>query len=126
MAVRKQDLYPLGGSEGLVYDFPVRRAQARARRARAVKLRRRRLLALFVVVVTIALVWAAARPRPYVDGSRPGAPRAVVVDEGQTLWGLSQRYAPLGVDWRDYSDALVEINHLEGAIQAGQRLRLPR
>ena len=122
MAVRKQDFYPLGGSEGLVYDF---RAHARARRARA-QIRRRRLLALSVVVVTIALVWAAARPRPYAAGSRPGAPRAVVVDGGQTLWGLSQRYAPLGVDWRDYSDALVEINHLEGAIQAGQRLRLPR
>jgi nucleoid-associated protein YgaU len=126
MAVRKQDLSPLGGSEGLVYDFPLRRAHARARRARAVQIRRRRLLALSLVVVTIALVWAATRPRPYVAGSRPGAPRAVVVDEGQTLWGLSQRYAPLGVDWRDYSDALVEINHLEGAIQAGQRLRLPR
>jgi nucleoid-associated protein YgaU len=126
MAVRKQDFYPLGESEGLVYDFPLRRAHARARRARAAQIRRRRLLALSVVVVTIALVWAAARPRPYAAGSRPGAPRAVVVDGGQTLWGLSQRYAPLGVDWRDYSDALVEINHLEGAIQAGERLRLPR
>src|ERR687895_968498 len=126
MAVRKQDFYPLGGSEGLVYDFPVRRAHARARRARAAQIRRRRLLALSVVVVTIALVWAAARPRPYAAGSRPGAPGAVVVDEGQTLWGLSQRYAPLGVDWRDYSDALVEINHLQGAIPAGGRLRLPR
>ena len=126
MAVRKQDLSPLEGGEGLVYDFPLRRAESRARRERAAQFRRRRLLALALVVVTIALLWAATRPRPYLAGSRPGAPRAVVVGEGQTLWGLSQRYAPLGVDWRDYSGALVELNHVEGAIQAGQRLRLPR
>src|SRR5918999_3038838 len=126
MAVRKQDFYPLGESEGLVYDFPLRRAHARARRARAAQIRRRRLLALSVVVATIALVWAAARPRPYVAGSRPGAPRAVVVAEGQTLWDLAERFAPLGVDPRDYSDAVAELNDLEGTIQAGQRLRLPR
>jgi hypothetical protein len=126
MAVRKQDLSTLGGSEGLVYDFPLRRARDRARRARAIQVRRRRLIALAAVVVVLALVWAATRPRPYVAGSRPGTPGAVVVAEGQTLWDLSQRYAPLGVDWRDYSDAVVELNRLEGAIQTGQRLRLPR
>lgn len=126
MAVRKQDITIVGGSEGLVYDFPLQRARARARRARAVQIRRRRLLALAAVAVAIVLVWTATRSRPYVAGSRPGAPGAVVIAEGQTLWGLSQRYAPLGVDWRDYSDAVVELNRLEGALQAGQRLRLPR
>jgi hypothetical protein len=50
----------------------------------------------------------------------------VVVPEGQTLWGLSQRYAPLGVDWRAYADAVVDLNDLSGALQAGQRLRLPQ
>jgi LysM domain len=126
MAVRKQDLVIVPGGEGLVYDFPLRRARARARRPQAAQLRRRRLLVVAAVALAVLLVWTATRPRPYVAGSRPGAPNAVVVAEGQTLWGLSQRYAPLGVDWRDYSDAVVELNHLDGAIQAGQRLRLPR
>lgn len=124
MALRRQDLPLL--DRGLVYDFPLARARERARQARRAEIRRRRLAALLALVVAAALVWTATRPRPYVAGSRPGAPRAVVVDEGDTLWSLSQRFAPLGADWRDYSDAVVVLNGLEGAIQAGQRLRLPR
>jgi hypothetical protein len=124
MALRRQDLPR--PDRGLIYDFPLARARERARQARRAEIRRRRLTALLAVVVALALMWTATRPRPYVAGSRPGAPRAVVVDEGETLWSLSQRFAPLGADWRDYSDAVVDLNGLEGALQAGQRLRLPR
>ena len=121
MAVRREEIPFPDRREGQVVDFPsLGPARPRA------EIRRRRLRAILVLVLVVALVWAATRPRPYVAGSRPGAPRTVVVAEGQTLWDLAQRFAPLGVDPRAYSDAVAELNDLEGAIQAGLRLRLTR
>jgi nucleoid-associated protein YgaU len=117
MALRSQELVSATG-EAVVYRLP---APGRLKHAATAAL----APALVLVVLTLVL-WSAMRPQPFTSGSRPGAPPVVVVDEGQTLWDLSQRYAPLGVDWRAYADAVVELNDLPGPLQAGQRLRLPR
>ena len=116
MAVRSHDLDPSLPREAIVYRFPTPRLKAAARTL---------LAPLLVVLVLGLLLWSSLQSHPYTSGSRPGAPQVVVVAEGQTLWGLSQRYAPLGVDWRAYADAVVDLNDLSGALQAGQRLRLP-
>jgi hypothetical protein len=51
----------------------------------------------------------------------------VVVEPGQTLWDLADRYAPEGMDLRAYVDAVVGLNDLDGrAPFAGERLRLPK
>ena len=126
MAVRSEDVPVIEGHAGRVLDFPEPPGSRRVLRPGRAQIRRRRLGVLLSALIVVALVWASTRPRTYVAGSRPGAPRAVVVAEGQTLWDLAERFAPLGVDPRDYSDAVAELNDLEGTIQAGQRLRLPR
>jgi LysM domain len=58
--------------------------------------------------------------------SRPGAPRAVVVRAGDTLWEVAARWAPDGIDRRAYVDALIELNDLSGMPVAGQMILLPR
>ena len=85
--------------------------------------RRRRAGAVFVVLVVIGATLLAGGTAP---ASRPGAPRAVVMDAGGTLWGIAERYAPHGIDKRAYVDAVVELNALTGAPRAGQRIVLPR
>lgn len=98
---------------------PARRTEG----PRAVVRRRRAGGALLAAVLAASLL--AASPRGAALASRPGAPAAVVLKPGDTLWGLAERYAPTGVDPRAYVDALIEINHLQGVPQAGQRVRLP-
>jgi nucleoid-associated protein YgaU len=117
MALRSHDLVsPV--EEAVVYKFP---APGRLKHAAT-----RMLAPVLVAVVLALLLWSSTRPQRFTGGSRPGAPAVVVVDEGQTLWELSQRYAPLGVDWRAYADAVVDLNDFDGPLQVGQRLRLPR
>jgi LysM domain len=105
---------------------PVRRQSAaagrRVRRRKKAVLRRRVALALIcIVIVVLTLLGGGTAP-----ASRPGAPRAVVVQGGQTLWALSARYAPDGIDVRAYIDAVIALNDLSGPPVVGQRLRLPR
>jgi hypothetical protein len=118
MALRSDDLVsPI--EEAVVYRLPASAGRLRNAAARV-------LAPVLVVVVLALLLWSSTRPQPFTTGSRPGAPAVVVVNEGQTLWELAQRYAPLGVDWRAYADAVVDLNGLEGPLQVGERLRLPR
>ena len=119
MALREHDLTE---PWAVLYRFPVERAGARVRRS-AMLARRRRALAALVVVAVVAGTLLAGGTAP---ASRPGAPRAVVVDAGDTLWGIADRYAPSGIDKRAYVDALVALNDLAGVARAGQRIVLPR
>lgn len=118
MAVRSEDL--VYGGDAVVYRFP---AVAARRRARRRMMARRRLTlgtaALIVVAATLA-GGGVAETAP-----QSGRPRAVVVQPGDTLWGIAGEHAPEGSDVRVYVDALIEVNGLEGPLQAGTRLRLP-
>jgi hypothetical protein len=119
VAVRQEDFVRHGAE---VYRFPVEPALRRARKAAMLARRRRAGAALVVVAVVIATLLAGGT----APASRPGAPRAVVVEPGGTLWGIAQRYAPEGIDKRAYVDAVIELNDLPGAPHAGQRIVLPR
>jgi Tfp pilus assembly protein FimV len=136
MALRREDLNPQTsgwspareafGAEGSVVQFPTIAVRRRiARRRRVVIARRRAALAASLVILTGGFLLAGG-PGASAPASRIGAPKAVVVQAGDTLWSISSRYAPDGIDPRAYVDALEQLNHLDGAPVAGMRLKLPR
>jgi Tfp pilus assembly protein FimV len=119
VAVRSEDL-TFGGADAVVYRFPAAAARRRARR-RMMARRRMTLATLALVVVATLAGGGVAETAP-----EAGGPRAVRVQPGDTLWGIAGEHAPRGTDVRAYVDALIELNGLEGALQAGTRLRLPK
>lgn len=123
MAIRSEDLAP-GGRDALIYRFP--RHHAAIARRRRMQVRRRRAALAGILVVMIATFLLATGPSGSAPAGSARAPRAVTVRDGDTLWGLAQRYAPAGVDPRAYVDLLEELNGLDGAIASGMRVRLPR
>jgi LysM domain len=123
MAIRQEELgYP---ASGRVLRFPAERAAARLRRQRVAEARRRLALGATGMVVIAALILGGGTGGSAV-ASRPGAPRTVVLQPGETLWAVATEFAPRGVDPRAYVDALEELNELKGAAPAGMRLTLPR
>ena len=119
MAVRSEDL-AFGGADAAVYRFPAVDARRRARR-RMMARRRMTLATLALVVVATLAGGGVAETAP-----ETGGPRAVRVQPGDTLWGIAGDHAPRGTDVRAYVDALIELNGLEGPLQAGTKLRLPK
>ena len=117
MAVRSEDL--VLGRDAVVYRFP---ALARRRARRKMMLRRRMTLGTAALVV-VAATLAGGGVAETASGGRGRT--AVRVQPGDTLWGIAGRFAPEGTDLRAYVDALIELNGLEGGLQAGVRLRLP-
>lgn len=122
MAVRQEELVR-PASPGVVLQFPTGRARAGARRLRRPARLRRTMLVLAGIATALAVVLSG--PGGTAVASRSSAPSAVVIQPGGTLWELAQRYAPEGIDPRAYVDAVVELNSLEGALQAGTRVELP-
>jgi hypothetical protein len=93
-------------------------------RARRRAMRVRRTVSGVIAAVVAGGVFLAGGTAP---ASRPGTPRAVVVGPGETVWELSARYVPAGIDTRAYVDAVIALNDLDGGlIVTGQRVRLPR
>ncbi|MGH2750894.1 MAG: hypothetical protein ACRDK3_08500 [Actinomycetota bacterium] len=123
MALRREDL--AYRSPGRVLDFPIERAVARLRRRRLLEARRRLAALVAGLVVIVALVLGGGTGGTGV-ASKPGAPRAVVLQPGETLWDVATEFAPSGVDPRAYVDALEELNDLRGTAPAGMQLTLPR
>jgi hypothetical protein len=118
MALRSEDL----SLDATVLRFPAERVRARTVAHRQAIARKRITLGAVALAVGVATLFGGGTG----VASRPGAPRAVVVRPGDTLWGLARAHAPGGIDTRAYVDALIEVNDLEGALQEGMRLRLPR
>jgi hypothetical protein len=105
---------------------PARRRRSGERHRRAVRLTRRGRAVLWLVallVTGLGLVLAA----PASEAADPAGPeRTVVVQPGDTLWSIAQRYAP-GGDPFTTIDEIRRLNGLTGyTIQAGEKLTLPR
>ena len=130
MAIRVEELEAV---DARVYRFPVQRtrrpSRAQARRARILErratARRRAALGALVVVLSVTMLFAGGPGSVAPAGGR-GTPRAVVVQPGQTLWSLAERYAGPGIDPRAYVDAILAVNGLDAPPQAGMRIKLPR
>jgi hypothetical protein len=125
VAIRKEELVDLSAP---VVSFP-RRAHseptaALGRRARMLARRRRAAAVLVGLVVGIGVLFGGGEGSSIA--ARPGAPRAVTMNAGDTLWDLAARHAAPSVDPRAFVDALVELNRLEGPPAPGTRVRLPR
>jgi hypothetical protein len=122
VAVRHEDL---DAREAIVYAFPGAPGQAALwRRARMLRRRRRTLASLGVILVLVGtLIEGRAGPAPV---SRPGAPRAVVLPPGGSLWEVAERFAPRRTDVRAYVDALLELNGGDAPPRTGSRIVLPR
>lgn len=119
MAVRSEDL--AFGGDAVVYRFPAAAARRRARRR--MMARRRLTVAVTALAVAVATLAGGGVAETAPEGR---GRRAVRVQPGDTLWGIAGDHAPAGVDVRAYVDALIELNGLEGPLQAGARLRLPK
>lgn len=128
MAIRREDLAPSreGGRDAVVYKFPTARVRGAETRRRRMEVRRRRTALVAAGLVMIALFLLATGPSGSAPASAPGAPKAVTVHAGDTLWDLAERYAPQGVDPRAYVDVVSELNDLENGLVAGMRIRLPK
>ena len=130
MAIRVEELE--APFEARIYRFPVEavrptRAELRLRaiRRRRAVARRRGVTATAIVVMSVMLLFAGGPGSVSTAGDRR-TPRAIVVQPGQTLWSLAERYAGDGIDPRAYVDAVLALNGLDSPPEAGARVRLPR
>ena len=123
MAVRQDELQVQ--TPGRVLRFPAERAAARLRRQRLIEGRRRLAILVAALAVVIGVILGGGSAGTAVV-SKPGAPRAVVLQPGDTLWSITTEFAPDGIDPRSYVHALEQLNGLEGAPRAGMQLTLPR
>jgi hypothetical protein len=90
--------------------------------------RRGRAVVVLVVAVLLLLAFSLGRVAPFASTSpqaRPSGP-VVVVQPGDTLWGIAAASAP-SVDPRVTIERIIDLNGLPGAaVRAGQSLVLPR
>ena len=124
MAVRREELWTTS-PDAQVLDFPVRIARARARRAQRTFLMRRLGVGIVALGLTAGIIGASTAAQGGEATSRPGAPESVIVQPGQSLWDLAERYAPADSDPRAYVDELASLNGVSDMIQAGEQLKLP-
>lgn len=87
--------------------------------------RGRAVLLLVLVVLTMAAFSLGRASSSSASSASPPAARVIVVAPGETLWAIAKRVAP-DVDPRVTVGRIRELNDLDGKLQAGQRLVLPR
>ena len=124
MAIRSEEL--MVAPDAIVYRFPTRRVRSAAARRHRMQVRRRRTALVATALALIVVFLLATGPSGSAPASKASAPRAVTVQEGETLWGLAERYAPEGVDLRAYVDLLTQANDLDSGLRTGMRIRLPK
>ena len=124
MAIRQEDLFR--ERDAVVLRFPTRRVRSAAARRARMQVRRRRTATVAAALGLIIVFLLATGPSGSSSASIPGAPKAVTVHQGDTLWSLADAYAPAGMDPRAYVDLLEDLNDLEGGLVAGTRIKLPR
>lgn len=115
----------------------VRRASgartARVRRAVAtggsgqLRLTRRGRVVVWLLGVALATGLGGVAASASADGPARGTEvRRVVVEPGQTLWGIAAEVAAPGEDVRDVVLGLMRLNRLpSGGLQAGQEIVVP-
>ncbi len=121
MAIRSEELL-YRPSDAVVYRFPCART-AGMRRQAMLRRRRNTLGALVVAVAAALLIAGGSTAAP--DPAAPVRHRTVVVQPGDTLWGIAQRHVIAQEDPRAYVNELIALNDLDEPVQAGQRLLLP-
>lgn len=122
MALRQEDLRA-GSAEVLAFPTAVVRRRA-DHQMQGIFLRRRISLASALLVLAAGLgTVIGGAPEPVA--SAPGAPKAVRIQPGDTIWGLAATYAP-HADPRAFVDEVMRLNNLEGAPEVGTKVRLPR
>lgn len=104
------------------------RAAARAR-VRLEPTRRGRLLltvAAFVLGLLVAAALLLMVALPALAGTEGEQPVTITVQDGDTLWGYAEQYAPEGMSAQEYVTELRAQNQLPtGRVTAGQQIELP-
>ena len=104
-------------------------ARRRPRAHRPARLTRRgRAVVVLVVALLLLLAFSLGRVAPSASTSPQSRPprQVVVVQPGDTLWGIAVASAP-AVDPRVTIERILDLNGLPGpAVRAGQSLVLPR
>ncbi|MGQ0626233.1 MAG: LysM peptidoglycan-binding domain-containing protein [Sporichthyaceae bacterium] len=106
---------------------PVHQPDRPVRRPTGARLTRRgRFVALVVLVVAMLGLGMTLGSEPSRASGAAGRPaQYLVVQPGQTLWGIAQATAP-GTDPRAVIEEIISLNDLRGTtLQAGARIALP-
>jgi Tfp pilus assembly protein FimV len=110
------------------YAAPRARAVRAPRPAATVRLTRRGRLALtvlFLGVLLAVLTVFGATSAATGEAGEPVPTRTVMVDEGDTLWGIASQVAAPG-EVREMVHRIEELNALPGAgVYVGQRIAVP-
>ncbi len=107
---------------------PVRRSRRDERYVPVRLTRRGKILAqsVLILVAVFTVLGIAASTRASVDGPASGPRPAVVVESGDTLWNIAERYAP-SLEPRDAMAEIRRLNDLDSSVvEVGQQLVLPR
>ena len=103
--------------------------QAVARPSGAVRLTRRGRLVVFsaaLLFVLVAGVFLGSRSVATDEAGTPAPTEIVMVDEGDTLWGIASDIAEDGGDVRSVMREIERMNALESSmLTMGQKLRVP-
>lgn len=96
-------------------------------RLRMTKRGRRVLIGLIALPIVIAAFTAALNSGGAVATGEAGANdfTYVTVSQGESLWQLAQEIAPTK-DPRDVVAEIVALNNLQGELQPGQKIALPK
>ncbi|QKW37928.1 LysM peptidoglycan-binding domain-containing protein [Actinomadura sp. NAK00032] len=92
--------------------------------------RGRAVLVGFAAAVTLVALWLTVGPGAFAGAGGHGGPsgpaRTVVVEPGDTLWGIASAADP-GTDPRLTVDRIMDLNGLRGdpVVHPGQEIRLP-